>query len=176
MNDYNENIIRIGILSINLFEDKLYSISQTKEKIKYENIRKKYFAKNYGPKIDKNFKKEIINTLKKYTIFKNDIYLLFLFSFPAYDINKYKKENNEFVFLFKQNDKIYIIYRYHSFELNYHKKKLETTKLPSINLFDLSNDINFNENEFELSDLQGLDKNPIIYLYKIYYLGNSLIY
>lgn len=105
----------------------------------------------------------------------NDFHLLYLFSFPIEDFYQYRDNdyNNEFVYLEKYEGKVYFFYKNCYFEVN-NEKIVKPVKDPQIPFFSLNGGINYNEDEIDFSSILNLKENRIIYLYKIYYLGDNL--
>jgi len=158
------------------FENILYNEHEMNNNVIFENIREQHFYGNYGPKIRDELRKNIIKKIKDYVPFKNDFKLLFLFSFPFYYIKEFKKfkENNELIYLLKVEDKIYILFLDQCFEINIKNNSLEYCNKPKIDVFEM-NDENYNKNVFDLRLMKELRINPLIFLYKIYYLGDELL-
>ena len=178
--DYNceyENNIKIEPLSISKFEDKLYNLSELNEIINYETVRKNFFRKNYGLKIGDKLRISINDTIKVSSRYENDFYLLFLFSFPFNDIAKYYNLEDELIFILKFNKKIYFCYKNNKpifFEIDCKNNKLKGSKSFQINfeeMLDFKQDFKYNEEEIDISSIEELKDNSIIYLYKIYYIG-----
>ena len=145
-------------------------------KIFFENIRNKYFKNNFGPKIENELRKNIIAAIKNFIPYNNEFLILFLFSFPASELFEYKNydKEKEFVYLLKFNDIIYILYRDQCFEIDLEKKLLALCDFPDIKLLNIKKSISYNKNEFAFSSMEDIYDNPLIYLYKIYYLGEEL--
>jgi len=53
--------------------------------------------------------------------------------------------------------------------------KLEECSLPTVNQLIIKTEEKYHKQEFKLSDMEDIYENPLIYLYKIYYLGDELI-
>ena len=172
---YNEeNNLDIDPSSIVVFEDKLYKLSEEFETINYEKIRESYFMNNYGLKIGNKLRDSIIETLKLINPYKNNFYFLFLFCFPFKDLYRYDELNDELVYILKYKDTIYFIYKDKYYEIDYKNQKLISSKAFRIELNDLFNSkigIIYNEEEIDVSLIKGFNENYIIYLYKIYYIG-----
>ena len=162
---------------ISKFENILYNEHEMNNKIIFENIRKQHFYGNCGPKIGDQLRKNIIETLKDYVPYNNDLKVLFLFSFPFDNIRKFRKckENNELIYLFKFKNKIYILFIDLCFEINIKNNSLNKCDLPDIKILELKEDEKYNKYEFELNSMKEIYKNPLCYLYKIYYLGEELL-
>ena len=173
-NDYDiESDIKIEPFLISKFEDKLYNLSEEKETINYEKIRKLFFRNNFGLKIEKNLKNSIIDIIK--TINKNNqsFYLLFLFSFPFIDFHKYKNLKDELIFILKCDNVIYFYYKDNFYEIDYQNKKIKPSKKSLLDIEDTINlkyEINYEEEEIDIALMKDLKESHIIYLYKIYYI------
>ena len=178
-NNKNNNLINIypQPVSILLFEEKLFKLSEYNSNINYENVRKEYFNNNFGPKIDDTLKRIIIKKLKDYIKYKNEFELLYLFSFPYYELHDFKlyDNNNELIYLLKLNDRIIIVFKDNYFNIDYQNNLIYNCEPPNINNFGLNNKIIYNDKEMTLSSIKNFNDNEIIYLYKIYYLGDMLI-
>ena len=160
---------------ISLFENTLYNDFENNNEIFFENIRKSFFDGNCGPKLENGLRNNIISKLKGFISYLNDFELLFIYSFPLKDISEYRiiKENDEFVYLFKIKSKVYILFKDNSFKIcSNHLKKCS---LPNINQLKIKAKEKYHKQEFTLSDMEDIYANPLIYLYKIYYLGDELL-
>ena len=170
--DENENNLKFEPSSIEIFENELYNLSKKYEKINYEEIRKSYFKNNYGLKIGKKLKNEIIRTIKAINDNKNNFYILYLFSFPFYDIHKYY-ENNEHILILKYEKVTYIYYRNTFCEIDFKNTKIKTSskgpKLYLKEMFKTQYAFNIYE-EIDISSIKDLTENYIVYLYKLYYI------
>ena len=160
---------------ISLFENMIYDNLENKNEIFYESTRKSFFPQNFGPKMEDKLKQNMIKELKNYIPYKNEFEILFLFSFPSKDISEFQnsKENNELVYLFKINNIIYILFKSKSFKID--NNTLKECNLPNINLLELKDEIKYHKIEFELSSMEDIYSNSLIYLYKIYYFGEELL-
>ena len=169
--DENKNNLEFDPSSIEIFENELYNLSKKYEKINYETIRKSYFKNNYGLKIGKKLKNEIIRTITKINDNKKKFYILYLFSFPFYDIHKYS-ENNEHILILKSHNVTYICYKRNFYEIDLKNTKIKiTSKEPNLYLKEILK-INYSFNikeEIDISSIKDLAENSIVYLYKIYY-------
>jgi len=170
--DENENNLKFEPSSIEIFENELYNLSKKYEKINYEAIRKNYFKNNYGLKIGKKLKNEIIQTIKAINDNKKNFYILYLFSFPIDDIRKYYK-NNEYILIFKYGNVTYICYKNNFLEIDFKNTKIKTSsKEPKLYLNEMLKtryEFNINE-EIDISSIKDLTENCIVYLYKLYYI------
>ena len=175
--DDNIHIITPKPTYIILFENMLFDEFEINNKIFFENIRKKCFCGNFGPKLGDELKKNIIKILNDYIPYTNKFEILFLFSFPSYDILEFQnsKENEELVYLFKIKNKIYILFQDKCFEIDIKNNSLVKCILPEIDQLKIKEKRKFNNNEFDFSSMEDIYKNPLIYLYKIYYLGDKLL-
>ena len=115
-NDENKKM-EIEPYSISIFENKLYNLSEIYETVNYEKIRKNYFKNNFGLKIEKQLRKEIIDKIKTINKYKNDFYFLFLFCFPYDDFYKYYNLNDELVFILKFEKIIFFVIKIISLRL-----------------------------------------------------------
>ena len=52
---------------------------------------------------------------------------------------------------------------------------MEECSLPTVNQLKIKTEEKYHKQEFKLSDMEYIYENPLIYLYKIYYLGDELI-
>lgn len=176
LNDIDDNIFTRTSepIHINLFENMLYDSFEENNNIIFENIRKSFFHGNFGPKLEDDLKKNIIKKLKDYVPYNNEFEILFIYSFPAKEFYNYQNipENDEFVYLFKIENKVYILFKDKSYEICLNS--LKKCSLPNINLLKIKSEEKYNKNEFELSLMEDIYTNPLIYLYKIYYLGDEL--
>ena len=161
-------------ISISLFENLAYSDFINNNEIYFENIRKSYFYGNFGPKINDKLRINIIRNLKKYVLYNNEFEILFLFSFPFKSLSHFRKDeaNNELVYLFKNKDRIYILFKNNCFEII--DNNLKKSSIPKIEVRLNEEEINYPKTEFELTLLENIYTNPLIYLYKLYYLGDEL--
>ena len=174
--EYNdENTIKIEPLSISIFEDRLFNLYGESEAINYEKIRKSYFKNNFGLKIGSQLRDSIYETLKAINQYKNKFYLLFLFCFPFYDFYRYDKLNDDLVFILKYKKKIYFCYKDYFYEIDDNNQKLKCSNKLFFDIRDIKyseNTISYNEEEIDISSIKDIKENYIIYLYKIYYIGN----
>ena len=77
--------------------------------------------------------------------------------------------------MFKHKNKIYILFKNYYFNISFEKNSLEKCKKPNIYFLDVGNKGNYNKNEFDLCSMEDIYNNPLIYLYKIYFLGDNLV-
>ena len=175
-NDNNSSLISISPSQIFFFDNMLYEEYQKNNKIFFETIRNKYFKDNYGPKLGDNLKKNIISTIKDVIPYSNDILILFIFSFPFKEFLEFKKfeEDNELVYLFKIKDNIYISFQDKCYQVTGVDNKLVQCDFPPTIMVSLNKPIKYNKSEFDFSSMEDIYSNPLIYLYKIYYLGDEL--
>ena len=175
-NDNNSSLISISPSQIFFFDNMLYEEYQKNNKIFFETIRNKYFKDNYGPKLGDNLKKNIISTIKDIIPYSNDILILFIFSFPFKEFLEFKKfeEDNELVYLFKIKDNIYISFQDKCYQVTGVDNKLVQCDFPPTIMVSLNKPIKYNKSEFDFSSMEDIYSNPLIYLYKIYYLGDEL--
>ena len=175
-NDNNSSLISISPSQIFFFDNMLYEEYQKNNKIFFETIRNKYFKDNYGPKLGDNLKKNIISTIKDIIPYSNDILILFIFSFPFKEFLEFKKfeEDNELVYLFKIKDNIYISFQDKCYQVTGVDNKLVQCDYPPTIMVSLNKPIKYNKSEFDFSSMEDIYSNPLIYLYKIYYLGDEL--
>ena len=162
--------------SIDLFEEFLYDNFIKKNEIYFENVRNKYFGYNFGPKIEDNLKKLIINNLKKYIPYKNKYEILFLFGFSAEKLQVFRKlkENDELIYLFKLNNRVYLLFKNKSFEIDSNNNIMKDCAFPTIDKSKLKKEVKFNKDVIKFSSIDSIYVNSIIYLFKIYYLGENL--
>ena len=173
-NDENKKM-EIEPYSISIFENKLYNLSEIYETVNYEKIRKNYFKNNFGLKIEKQLRKEIIDKIKTINKYKNDFYFLFLFCFPYDDFYKYYNLNDELVFILKFEKIIFFYYKNNFFEIDCTNKKLKTPRKIQINIehiLPFKKEINYNEEEIDIFSIKDLKDNNIIYLYKLYFIDD----
>ena len=160
---------------ISFFETILYFDFEKNNEICFENIRKSFFHGNFGPKLSISLKKKIISKLKGLISYLNNFELLFIYSFPSKEFLSYQsfQDNNEFVYLIKIEAKVYILFKDKCFEIK--PNKLEECSLPTVDHLKIKTKVMYHKQEFKLSDMEDIYENPLIYLYKIYYLGDELI-
>ena len=172
--DYlDNNYINIRPSSILEFEEKLYELSQKEEKVDYEKIRKSFFKKNFGVKLKDYIKNSIIAQIRAINNNNQNFHILFLFSFPFSDFHKYDILNDNLIFLFKYNNKKYIIYNHDYYEIDEKNKRIKYSTQINIGMSDMSHyyyGINCEEKEIEFENMKDLKDSHIIYLYKIYYI------
>ena len=176
-NKDNDNyLISISPTQIFFFDNLLFEEYKKNNKIFFENIRNKYFKDNYGPKLGDDLTKNIISTIKDFVPYSNEFLILYLFSFPFQELLNFKRfeEKNELVYLFKIKDNIYILFQDKCYKIIFEKNILVQCDFPYINLIDLEKPLKYNKNEFDISSMEDIYNNPLIYLYKIYYLGEEL--
>ena len=176
-NDNDNSIITPTPIHINLFENMLYDEFIINNKIFFENIRNKCFKDNYGPKMGDVLLKNISETLKEFVSYTNEFKILFLFSFPSHDFFEFQNcdEKNDLIYLLKINNNIYILFKNYYFEINSENNLLVKCDKPEINQLDIKKRNHYNKNEFDLPSMEDIYNNPLIYLYKIYYLGENLL-
>lgn len=171
--DYlDNNYINIRPSSILEFEEKLYELSQKEEKVDYEKIRKSFFKKNFGVKLKDYIKNSIIAQIRAINKNNQNFHILFLFSFPFSDFHKYDILNDNLIFLFKYNNKKYIIYNHDYYEIDEKNKRIKYSTQINIGMSEMSHyyyGINCEEKEIEFENMKDLKDSHIIYLYKIYY-------
>ena len=78
-----------------------------------------------------------------------------------------------FAYLLKIETKVYILFKDNCFEII--SNKLKECSLPTVNQLKIKTEEKYHKQEFKLSDMEYIYENPLIYLYKIYYLGDELI-
>ena len=179
----NDNIIEAFTIEpypshIQLFENLVYDNYVNKDKKCFEALRYIFFFDNYGPKIENNSKNKIIETLKEYIPYSNKFLLMFLFAFDYLKFNDFRnnKCNNELIYLFKCRNKIYLLFQDNCFEINANNNTLIKCLPPKINYdYNIVRNVNYNKKEINFSEIEDIEKNEIIYLYKIYYLGETLL-
>ena len=164
-------------LSIKSFEETLYDVYIKDKTIFFETIRNKLFNNNFGPKIPINLKDNIIKSLKAFVSYSNDYKILFLFAFPYEELSNFKdhKDKEELIYLFKINVKIFMLFKEESFILDIKSNVLEKCSYPIIDESKIKKEVKYNKSEIDLYSIQELYDNSIIYLFKIYYLGETLI-
>ena len=52
---------------------------------------------------------------------------------------------------------------------------MKECSLSTVNQLKIKTEEKYHQQEFKLSDMEYIYENPLIYLYKIYYLGDELI-
>ena len=164
-------------LSIKSFEETLYDAYIKDKTIFFETIRNKLFNNNFGPKIPIKLKDNIIKSLKAFVPYSNDYKILFLFAFPYEELSNFKehKDKEELIYLFKINGKIFMLFKEESFIIDINKNVLEKCSYPIIDESKIKKEVKYNKSEIDLYSIQELYDNSIIYLFKIYYLGETLI-
>ena len=179
----NDNVIEAFTIEpfpshIQSFENLVYDNYVNKDKKCFEILRYIFFFDNFGPKIEVNLKNKIIETLKEYIPYSNEFLLMFLFAFDYLKLYDFRKNecNNELVYLFKYNNNIYLLFQDNNFKVDVNDNTLVKCPFQKINFgYDLTRKINYNKKEINLSEIEDIGKNEIIYLFKIYYLGESLL-
>ena len=163
--------------SIQLFDEALFDGYRRNNKTYFEIIRYRFYGDNFGPKIGIKLKKEIIKTLKNYISYSNEFELMFLFAFECMKLYEFRnlRDNNQLIYLFKCDNKTYILYLDKCFEINVNDNSLVQCIYPNIGLLNFKREIKYNKKEIEFSDIEDIYKNNIIYLFRIYYLGKELI-
>ena len=176
INNDNNSFRSISPTQILFFDNILYEEYKINNKIIFENIRNKYFKDNYGPKLGDDLRKNIVATIKNFVPYSNEFLILFLFSFPFQELLNFKKfeEKNELVYLFKIKDNNYVLFQDKCYKIIVEKNILVPCDFPPIIYIDLEKPIKYNKNEFDFSSMEDIYNNPLIYLYKIYYLGEEL--
>ena len=164
---------------LRLFENGLFIKFQENKELTFEFFRYLFFGDNFGPIIKDNLKNNIIKTLKNNISYKNDFKLLFLFGIHYKNFLDYEElqENDELVYLFKYDDNNYIFFKDRCFKIDNSTNLLNDCEFPMISI--ISNDknkIDYNKEEIEFSLVKNISSlNSLIYLYKIYYLGEKLL-
>ena len=176
-NDIENDILEPYPTSIKLFEVALYNGYRENHQSYFENIRYRFFGHNFGIKIGDNLKKQIIETIRKNISYLNDFELMFLFCFNYTKLRDFRKlkDNNELIYLFKCDNKIYLLFQDKCFEINTNTNSLVNCIYPKFDLINAKERLQYNKKEIELSEIEDIYKNNIIYLFKIYYLGQDLI-
>ena len=76
--------------------------------------------------------------------------------------------------MFKIKDNNYVLFQDKCYKIIVEKNILVQCDFPPIIYIDLEKPIKYNKNEFDFSSMEDIYNNPLIYLYKIYYLGEKL--
>ena len=163
---------------IKAFESEICYLFWKYKNITFEFIRYDFFKNNFGPKIEDKLEKNIIKTLKNNISYSNDFKLLFLFGFRVKFFNEFRKleEQDELVYLLKIKDINYMFFKNKCFKINDRTSSLNNCEFPEIPIE--SNNltiIEYNTNEIEFSSIENIRSlESIVYLFKIYYLGECL--
>ena len=162
---------------INTFENMLYDEFMINEKVLFENVRNKCFKDNCGPKIGDLLLANITKKIGEYVPYNNEFKILFLFSFPSHNFSQFQTLENEdsLIYLLKRQNNIYIIFNNNYFRIDLKNNSLVICEKPEIYHLDVKDRRSYKKNEFDFSSMEDIYDNPLIYLYKIYYLGDELI-
>ena len=158
------------------FENALYREYTRDKNVIFEIVRNDFYHHNFGPKMEDNLKKNIMNTLKNYISYKNEFKIMFLFSFRFKDIQDFRKtkQNDDLIYLFKIENKIHLIFQDKCFEIDANQNLVEC-QIPKVDYFNLYADIKYHKEEFKFSSIEDITKNCIAYLFKVYFLGKGLL-
>ena len=161
--------------SIKLFENELYIKYKKNKNIFFETVRFLFYGYNFGPKLGINLKTNIINNLKNFIPFSNEIEIMFLFAIYFKNIDNFMASNQkeQLIYLFKFDTKTYLLYKEKYFEIS--NETLINCDAPPILYFNLTRKIKYNKKEIEFSSIEDIYQNSIVYLFKIYYLGEELL-
>ena len=161
------------------FENGLFLKFQENNQLTFEFFRYLFFGDNFGPIIKDNLKNNIIKTLKNNISYKNDFQLLFLFGFHYYDFSYYEKlkENDELVYLLKIDDNTYILFNDKCFKIDNSTNLLNICNFPKLPIkLNDGGKIKYNKTEIEFTAIENITSiDSLIYLFKIYYLGEKLL-
>jgi len=175
--DIKDDILNPGPGNIKMFEQSLYEDYNKNNNIYFETVRYIFFGDNFGPKIDDNLKNNIINELKNFLPYSNEFKIMFLFSFDFGNYQYFKEISQKYlIYLFKTKGKTYLLYENEYFEI-INNKKLIKCEVPNIgfNIFVSVRKRKYHSEEFDFSSIDDLEQNNLIFLFKIYFLGNDLI-
>ena len=160
---------------IKIFEQTLFDDYIKDNNIYFEMTRYLFFRDNFGPKINDNLKKNLINTLKNYLTYSNEFEVMFLFASDLRYLIDFQSLNlKDLIYLLKIKDKIYFLFEKQFFEI-VNEQSLIKCNNPQIDLINIAKSTKYHTEEFDFSLIDDIYKNRIIYLYKIYYLGKELI-
>jgi hypothetical protein len=175
--DIKDDILNPGPGNIKMFEQSLYEDYNKNNNIYFETVRYIFFGDNFGPKIDDNLKNNIINELKNFLPYSNEFKIMFLFSFDFGNYQYFKEISQKYlIYLFKTKGKTYLLYENEYFEI-INNKKLIKCEVPNIgfNIFGSVRKRKYHSEEFDFSSIDDLEQNNLIFLFKIYFLGNDII-
>ena len=172
--DYNYETFHPYPATIKMLEKTLYEEYKRDANIYFESIRYNFFGDNFGPKIDDELKKNIINTLNKDLIYSNKFEIMFLFGFEIGDYKNFKAlSQKELFYLIKIKGHIYLLFESKSFEID-DDKNLTLCENPQIKINSFAIETKYHNEEFEFSLIDDICENNIMFLFKIYYLGKEL--